>query len=323
MKQLLETAEKIRSMEIRGAGRIARAAAAELRDYAGRVQTRDIDDLNLKMKKAAKILVDTRPTAVSLPNAVRAVMRYKGETVEDAKIEIKKLGDGFVINSENAVRKIGEIGARRIRDGDTIMTHCNSSAAISIIAAAHAQGKDIKIIATESRPRWQGHLTVKQLDDLGIKTSLIVDSAVRYFMKEVDVVVMGADAITANGSLINKIGTSQLALAAHEARKNVIIAAETYKFSPRSILGELVEIEERDSSEVISPEKLGGLSNVSVKNPAFDVTPREYIDLICTEVGAIPPEMAYVIIKDFLGWGIEDMNYEGDNYATKKGTSRR
>lgn len=311
MNQLLETAEKIRSMEIRGAGRIARAAAAELRDYAGRVQTRDINDLNLKMKKAAKILVDTRPTAVSLPNAVRAVMRYKGETVEDAKIEIKKLGDEFVTNSENAVRKIGEIGARRIRDGDTIMTHCNSSAAISIIAAAHAQGKDIKVIATESRPRWQGHLTIKQLDNLGIKTSLIVDSAVRYFMKEVDIVVMGADAITANGSLINKIGTSQLALAAHEARKNVIIAAETYKFSPRSILGELVEIEERDSSEVISPEKLGELSNVSVKNPAFDVTPREYIDLICTEVGAIPPEMAYVIIKDFLGWGIEDMNNEG------------
>jgi ribose 1,5-bisphosphate isomerase len=312
MNQLLETAEKIRSMEIRGAGRIARAAAAELRDYAGRIQTRDIDDFNLKMKKAATILVDTRPTAVSLPNAVRAVMRYKGETLEDAKIEIKKLGDEFVTNSGNAVRKIGEIGARRIRDGDTIMTHCNSYAAISIIEAAHAQGKNIKIIATESRPRLQGHLTIKQLDQLGIKTSLIVDSAVRYFMKEVDIVVMGADAITANGSLINKIGTSLVALAAHEARTNVIIAAETYKFSPRSILGELVEIEERDSSEVISPEKLGELSNVSVKNPAFDVTPREYIDLICTEVGAIPPEMAYVIIKDFLGWGIEDMNNEGN-----------
>ncbi len=322
MNQLLETAEKIRSMEIRGAGRIARAAAAELRDYAGRVQTGDIEDFNLKMKKAAKILVDTRPTAVSLPNAVRAVMRYKGETVEDAKNEIKKHGDEFVTNSENAVRRIGEIGARRIRDGDTIMTHCNSSAAISIIAAAHAQGKDIKVIATESRPRWQGHLTIKQLDNLGIKTSLIVDSAVRYFMKEVDIVVMGADAITANGSLINKIGTSQLALAAHEARKNVIIAAETYKFSPRSILGELVEIEERDSSEVISKEKLGELSNVSVKNPAFDVTPREYIDLICTEVGAIPPEMAYVIIKDFLGWSIEDMNYEEVSLAAQKGTFR-
>ncbi|MCZ7356968.1 MAG: ribose 1,5-bisphosphate isomerase [Candidatus Methanoperedens sp.] len=311
MKKLLETVQKIRSMEIRGAGSIARTAAAELRDYAGRVAASDIDVFNEKMKHAAELLAGTRPTAVSLPNAVRAVMRYEGETVEEANSSIKKLADEFIRNSENAIKRIGEIGARRVRNGDTIMTHCNSAAAISIIAEAHAQGKQINVIATESRPRLQGHITIKQLDALGIKTSLIVDSAVRYFMKDIDLVIMGADAITANGSVINKIGTSQLALAAHEARKNVIIAAETYKFSPKTLLGELVEIEERDSSEVISREKLEVFSNVSVRNPAFDVTPREYIDLIITEVGAIPPEMAYVIIKDYLGYGIEEMNSNG------------
>ncbi len=308
MKQLKETAEKIKSMEIRGAGRIARAAAGELRDYAGRITTRELDDFNKKMRYAAGLLISTRPTAVSLPNAVRAVMRYVGENPEEAKANIKKLADEFITGSENAVRKIGEIGARRVRDGDTIMTHCNSSAAISIMAEAHASGKKINVIATESRPRMQGHLTIKQLDSLGIETSLIVDSAVRYFMKDIDLVIMGADAVTANGSVINKIGTSQVALAAHEARKNIIIAAETYKFSPRTLLGELVEIEERDSDEVIGKEKLREFSNVKVKNPAFDVTPREYIDLICTEVGAIPPEMAYVIIKEYLGWGLGEIN---------------
>lgn len=309
MEQLKDIAEKIRSMEIRGAGLIARAAAMGLRDYAQRLEAHDIKELNDKMNCAAKLLVDTRPTAVSLPNAVRAVMRYRGETADEARIDIKKLADEFIANSENAVNRIGEIGARRVRDGDTIMTHCNSSAAISIMATAHAQGKNIEIIATESRPRMQGLLTIKQLDKLGIKTSLIVDSAVRYFMKEVDLVIMGADAVTVNGSIINKIGTSQLAMAAHEARKNVIIAAETYKFSPGTLLGELVEIEERDAEEVLSREKLGEFPNVTVRNPAFDITPGEYIDLICTEVGAIPPEMAYVIIKEFLGWGIEDMNF--------------
>ncbi len=308
MKQLKETAQKIKSMEIRGAGRIARAAAAELRDYAERLKTGDLDDFNEKMKSAAELLISTRPTAVSLPNAVRAVMRYSGETVDEARMKAVKLADEFIVNSENAVKRIGEIGARRVRDGDTIMTHCNSSAAISIMATAHAQGKNINVIATESRPRLQGHLTIGHLDRLGIRTSLIVDSAVRFFMKEVDLVVVGADAVTVNGSVINKIGTAQVALAAREARKNVIIAAETYKFSPKTILGELVEIEERDSAEVIGMEMLGKFSNVSVKNPAFDVTPREYVDLICTEVGAIPPEMAYIIIKDFLGWGIEEMN---------------
>jgi len=314
MKQLKETAQKIKTMEIRGAGRIARAAAAELRDYAGRLKTDEPDEFNKKMKYAAGLLVSTRPTAVSLPNAVRWVMRYKGETVDEAKSSIKKLADEFIANSENAVRKIGEMGARRVRDGDTIMTHCNSAAATSIFASAHAQGKEINVIATESRPRMQGLITIKQLDNLGINTTLIVDSAVRYFMKEVDLVIMGADAVTVNGSVINKIGTSQLALAAHESRKNVIIAAETYKFSPRTILGELVEIEERDSGEVLSREKLGEFSNVSVKNPAFDVTPREYIDLICTEVGAIPPEMAYIIIREYLGWELGEMNSDGKEY---------
>lgn len=316
MRQLEGTAGKIKSMEIRGAGRIARAAAAELRDYAKRLAAKDLDEFNEKMKFAAEMLVGTRPTAVSLPNAVRSVMRYKSATLDEARMEIKKLADEFITNSKNAVKKIGEIGAKRVRDGDTIMTHCNSSAAISIMAAAHAQGKHINVIATESRPRMQGLLTIKQLDALGIPTSLIVDSAVRYFMKEADLVVMGADAVTVNGSVINKIGTSQLAMAAHEARKNVIIAAETYKFSPRTLLGELVEIEERDPGEVLSREKLAELPNVSVRNPAFDVTPREYIDLICTEVGAIPPEMAYVIIKEFLGWGIEEMNSNGMKSVT-------
>ncbi len=308
MKQLKETAEKIKSMEIRGAGRIGRAAAAELRDYAGRIKTRNLDGFNKKMKYAAGLLISTRPTAVSLPNAVRAVMRYEGENLAEAKANVRKLADEFIAGSENAVKKIGEIGARRVRDGDTIMTHCNSSAAISIMAQAHASGKNINVIATESRPRMQGHVTIKQLDSLGIETSLIVDSAVRYFMKETDLVIMGTDAVTANGSVINKIGTAQVALAAHEARKNVIIAAETYKFSPRTLLGELVEIEERDSDEVISKEKLLEFSHVCVKNPAFDITPREYIDLICTEVGAIPPEMAYVIIREYLGWGLEEIN---------------
>lgn len=308
MKQLKETAEKIKTMEIRGAGRIARTAAAALGDYAEGLRTLTMDEFNEKMKYAAELLLSTRPTAVSLPNAVRWVMRYKGDTAEEAKAGIKKLADEFVSNSENAVKRIGEIGAGRVRDGDTIMTHCNSAAAISIIATAHSQGKNISVITTESRPRWQGHLNLKQLDKLGISTTLIVDSAVRYFMKGVDLVIVGADAVAVNGSVINKIGTSQLALAAREARKNVIIAAETYKFSPKTILGELVEIEERDFSEVISREKLSGFTKVRVRNPAFDVTPREYVDLIVTEVGAIPPEMAYIVIKEYLGWEIGEMN---------------
>lgn len=301
MDDLQIIADKIRTMEIRGAGRIAVAASAALRDYAKTLRSLNIEEFNRNIDEAAKTLVDTRPTAVSLPNAVALTKRHSSTNVYDAIDEIVSNSDEFIKNAEEALGKIGRIGAERIHDGDVIMTHCNSHAAISIIKTAFDQGKNISVIATESRPRRQGFITIRELNDYGIPTTLIVDSAVRLTMKEVDLVVVGADSISVNGALINKIGTSQLAMAAQEARRNLIVAAETYKFSPRTLLGEMVEIEDRASEEVIDPEILNELANVRVKNPAFDVTPAEYIDLIITEAGAFPPAMAYTIIKDYLG----------------------
>jgi ribose 1,5-bisphosphate isomerase len=306
MSTLTETAEKIKDMEIRGAGRIARAAALALREEAKSIETDSLDEFNARMHEAFHTLYITRPTAVSLPNALRIVMRYRGDNVEDARRQVIANADKFIADSENAVKLIGEIGARRLRDGDTVMTHCNSSAAASILITAFRQGKRINVIATETRPKMQGLITVDVLQKAGIPTTLILDSAVRFFMKKADTVVVGADAITVNGNLINKIGTSQLALAAHEARVPFMVAAETYKFSPRTLLGEMVEIEERDPSEVLPEEKRKQWPSLKVRNPAFDVTPHQYIDLICTEIGAIPPEMAFWVITEKLGWEIEE-----------------
>ena len=307
LKPLQETAEKISTMEIRGAGRIAKAAAVALRDYAGSLKVDSMDEFTTKIENAAKLLVDTRPTAVSLPNAVRMTSRYTSVDVEEAREEIINNAEKFIKQADDALQKIGEIGARRIRDGDVIMTHCNSNAALSIITTAFDQGKDISVIATETRPRRQGLLTGKHLLDHGIPTTLIVDSAVRYCMKDVDTIIVGADAIAVNGALVNKIGTSQLALAAHESRTNFLTAAETYKFSPNTILGEFIEIEERSIDEVLDEETLVGLPKLNVRNPAFDITPPEYIDLIITDVGAVPPGMAYTIIKEHLGWEVGEM----------------
>ncbi len=307
MQSVLKTAKKIRTMEIRGAGAIARAAASALKEHALSTKTDSLSEFNKEMKKAAQTLLKTRPTAVSLPNAIRFVTRYQGDTVEKARKSIVSSADEFIKRSEKAVEQIGKIGAKRIRDGDLIMTHCHSAAAVSIITTAFKQGKNIRVIATESRPMMQGHITVQQLSDAGIPTTLVVDSAMRYYMQDVDLAIVGADAIGVNGCLVNKIGTSQLALAAHEARVNLLVAAETFKFSPRTIFGELIEIEERSPDEVLSAQKRKSLKNVTVRNPAFDVTPPEYIDLICTEVGAIPPEMAYIIIRDYLGWELEEL----------------
>ncbi|OPY48382.1 MAG: Ribose 1,5-bisphosphate isomerase [Methanosaeta sp. PtaU1.Bin060] len=302
--QVMETAQKIRSMEIRGAGRIAIAAAASMRDFALALDAGSIEQFNSEIGRAAGILLDTRPTAVSLSNAIRMVTKYDSTDVEAARRSVISNAESFIDSSQRAVERIGRIGSRRIRDGYTILTHCNSMAALSVISTAHRSGKGIRVIATESRPRYQGITTIGMLEELGIQTELIVDSAVRSVMNDVDIVVVGADVITAGGSLVNKIGTAQIALCAHEARTSFMVAAETYKFSPRTILGEMVTIEERGAEEVL-PD-ISRYKNVRVRNPAFDVTPHSYIDLICTEVGAIPPEMSYLIIKERLGWELDE-----------------
>ncbi|MDF0592451.1 ribose 1,5-bisphosphate isomerase [Methanotrichaceae archaeon M04Ac] len=303
MEELLDTAERIRSMEIRGAALIGRAAAGALKDFALSIEAASLEEFNGEVRRAAEVLLNTRPTAVSLSNAVRIVMRYRGDDLEAARSSLAKNADSFVERSLKAVERIGEIGSRRVLDGDVILTHCNSSVALSIIKTAFDSGKDIRVIATESRPRYQGHLTIKALDGWGIETELIVDSAVRTVINEVDHVIVGADVITANGSLVNKIGTAAIALAASEARTSFVVAAETYKFSPETIMGELVPIEMRSPEEVY-PE-ISKLQHVRVRNPAFDVTPHRYIDVICTEIGAIPPEMSYLVIKEMLGGELE------------------
>ena len=254
-----ETADKIKSMEIRGAGRIARAVAEALRDHALAVQARAPDAFRQEMERAAAMLLATRPTAVSLPNAVHIVMAglEHAKSANEARAGVVRRADEFIRSSQHAVEQIAQFGASHIRDGNTILTHCNSEVALACIIEAHRQGKEIEVFATEVRPRNQGLITIRALNDAGIKTNYIVDSAVRSFINDIDLVIVGADAVTVNGAVVNKIGTAQVAHSAREARVNMMVAAETYKFAPRTILGELVRIEEGPearSSRTRSPE---------------------------------------------------------------------
>jgi ribose 1,5-bisphosphate isomerase len=307
---LEETADAIRTMGIRGAGRIARAAVEALDAHAEGLQSATPRDFRREMQRAADLLVATRPTAVSLPNAVRSVMSTldAGNDLDVMRAAFHERAQSFVVSSSGAVNRIAEYGARHIRDGDVVMTHCNSEAALACIVAAHRQGKRLDVFATEVRPRGQGLITIRRLNEEGIATNYIVDSAVRSFINEVDLVIVGADAITVNGAVVNKIGTAPIALAANEARVNMVVAAETYKFAPLTTLGDLVPIEERPPEEVLADEIAATLPHVRVRNPAFDVTPAEFVDLIITEVGAIPPSMAWLIIRDYLGWSIEQFH---------------
>lgn len=313
--EILRIAKEIREMEIRGAGKIARYAATALKIAAETVEAKEKREFLGKMREVSLMMLKTRPTAVSLPNAIRIVMnklsRKAEETdhVDELRRTVVEASDRFIRNSIKAIKRISEIGAKRIKPGSTILTHCHSTAAISIMIAAHKKfirngQKGIKVVATETRPRKQGLITARMLANNNIPVTLIVDGAIRFFMSDADVVLIGADAIAANGAVVNKIGTSLVALAAHEARVRVYVAAESYKFSPETILGELIEIEERRPEEIVSKKFLRENPLITVRNPAFDVTPPEYIDLIITEKGAFSPQAAPLILKDELGWSI-------------------
>ncbi len=212
-----EAANAIRTMKIRGAAEIARTGAEALKDEALAFRGKDLDAFRTKMKEARETILASRPTAVSLWNAVNSVfLNTSGATTVD---ELRKLmianSDDFIERSKDAIKVIGRFGAGRLKDGDRILTHCNSKAALAVIIEATREGKKLDVYATESRPWRQGLITVKDLSEAGIEASLIVDSAARWAMKRMDAVVVGADTVCSNGAVVKKIGTSQIALAAH------------------------------------------------------------------------------------------------------------
>jgi len=228
-----KTAKDIRNMRIRGALDIAIAAARAMRkELDGKSTAAVISNL----KKSGKKLKAARPTAVSLPNAVDYVLYLAeknkkldaGEFTRTTSKDIQK----FINDQERALERIAEIGANLIDSNDTILTHCNSDTVVALFERAWKDGKRFKVICTETRPRFQGHLTARALAKAKIPTILVVDSAARLMMKEfkVDKVIVGGDTVFANGDLINKIGTTQIAVADRDLDIDLIAAVESIKF---------------------------------------------------------------------------------------------
>ncbi|OIB57695.1 ribose 1,5-bisphosphate isomerase [Natrialba sp. SSL1] len=320
------TADDIAAMRIRGAATIADAAAAALATQAERSEAPDSAAFERDLRAGARELYETRPTAVSLPNALRYVLRgMEGETVAALRASTIERADTFRTELEQAQSTLGEIGANRLRDGDVVLTHCHSTDALACIEAALESGKQIEAIVKETRPRKQGHITARQLRELGVPVTLIVDNAARRYLDEADHVLVGADSIAADGSVINKIGTSGLAVNARERGVPVMVAAQTIKLHPDTMTGHTVAIEMRDEREVLSaadraeiepstemPRSAAGNgtddeasseneNRLTVENPAFDVTPPRYIDAIVTERGQFPPESIVTLMRELFG----------------------
>ncbi|ELY50510.1 ribose 1,5-bisphosphate isomerase [Natronococcus jeotgali] len=303
------TADDIATMEIRGAAAIGDAAAEALATQAERSEAATPAAFRDQLRAAARELYETRPTAVSLPNALRYVLRgIEGETVAELRESTIASAETFRTDLEQAQERLGEVGANRLRDGDVVMTHCHSTDALACVEAALDAGKHVEAIVKETRPRKQGHITAEQLREWDVPVTLIVDNAARRYLDDADHVLVGADSIAADGSVINKIGTSGLAVNARERGVPVMVAAQTIKLHPDTMTGHTVEIEMRDESEVLSETKYADIAGgdrtddgLAVENPAFDVTPPRHVDAIVTERGQFPPESIVTLMRELFG----------------------
>jgi len=297
-----ETCYAIKSMIIRGAGAIGAAAGfamAQAFIQAPKKSTSFLDH-------ARKEIEDTRPTARNLFYATEKVFRAGIQSREAAIIEAQQIADEDAQDSRN----IGKFGDELIKDGDTIQTHCNAGwlafvdygTALSPIYYAHKHGKKVFVYADETRPRGQGaRLTAWELKNERIPFKIIPDTAGAYLMSQgkIDLMIVGADRIAANGDVANKIGTLEKAIVAEHYNVPFYVAAPSSTFDPDCKSGKEIIIEERTEDEVLF--QTGMLKDGSIKellvsapgssayNPAFDVTPASLITAIITEKGIVKP----------------------------------
>ncbi len=295
-------ADKIRKLEVQGARNVAIAAIKALEALAEETSAKTRKEFLKELSEAKATLFASRETEPLMRNAVRWIISQvenSGKEKVDALAKIVSSSSSqFLKNLEASKECIAGIGAKRIRDNSVIFTHCHSSTVTHLLGKAKKDGKAFEVICTETRPVFQGRITAKELLALGVKTTFIVDSAARFFMRNADLVIVGADAITSEGNVINKIGTGTIALLAHEARKPFYVVSELLKFDPATACGDYGQIEERSPDEIWkgAPEKL------LIRNPAFDVTRRDFIHGIICEEGIIPPHSVNEVIQRKYPW---------------------
>ncbi len=302
-----EVAQAIKDMAVRGAPAIGVAAAFGLVQAVRQAVQRELPEAELVrcFQEAADTLAATRPTAVNLFWAIeRMTAKLRSVRGKGGDRILKALeAEARSIQAEDVAmnRRIGEYGARLIKDGWGVLTHCNAGAlatagygtALGVIRAAHESGKSIHVYVDETRPLLQGaRLTAWEMVQEGIPATLITDNMAGHFMQrgKINFVVVGADRIAANGDVANKIGTYTVAVLAREHGIPFYVAAPSSTVDLKLKTGADIPIEERSPSEVTAwGGKAVAPEGIAVANPAFDVTPARLVTGIITDRGIIYP----------------------------------
>jgi translation initiation factor 2B subunit (eIF-2B alpha/beta/delta family) len=278
------------------------AAEEALRRFAALVAEAEKPSQLLEAVDYLAATVAARPFSAPLANTAREILSRIAEAGYSSIDELKESLTGLVRDVLRRVleetEEAAEIAARRLEDGDVIVTQSYSRSVVRAFEKAAAMGKKIEVIVAESRPLLDGIETARALARVGIPVTLIVDSATRFVMKDATKVLLGADAVMADGSVIARTGAGIVALAASEARVRVVVVAGTYKLYPETVYG--VTIETPALGDEIVPEELRE-KGVKGYAPLFEHIPPHLIDALATERGVIAPEAVPLLIKEKYG----------------------
>lgn len=297
MKPLYNVVKDIKNLKIQGAENIARAAVSAVKEHVFKsiTITKFLDNLT----KIKKQLSESRPTEPCMINSLNFIINtLKGNSLEELKNSLKENTNQafFHLNKSNQI--ISEITAKKIKKGSMVFTHCHSSTVVSALKKAKQQKKHFEVHITETRPRLQGRITAKELLAAKIPVTMYVDSAARQALKKADLFLLGADAITSEGKIINKIGSELFAEAAAKQGIPIYICVDSWKFDPKTIFGYEEDLEKRSPSEIWKnrPKEL------KICNLAFEKIDSNLITGIISELGVYKPDVFVEEVRRTSPW---------------------
>jgi len=271
---------------------------------------------DLDIKPLVQFIVDCRPMSISMGNAINylklAILATKKMPEKEAKEYVCEKIEKFIQERISVADEIiAKYGVDKISDGDVILTYARSHVVEMIFKLAHDKGKKFRVIVVDSRPLREGKGLLQRLVKYGIKCNYILLNAVSYIMREVSKVFVGAYGMMANGNLISRVGTAGVAMMAHSYHVPFIVCCETYKFTERvqlesisfNELGDpdaLLNTDEEQNNEVVEALKTWkDIPSLKLLNLMYDLTSSEFIAMVITEIGMVPPTSVPAIVREY------------------------
>ena len=297
MSSYQQIVKDIKALKIQGATNVAESAVRALAVFADKNKNKNKIGFMHNIKVFKKIIFDARPTEPAMRNAINYVLGDI-EVEENYMMAVKQRAKEVSYHFKESAERISQIGAKKIRRKMIIFTHCHSSAVVDILIKAKKRRINFEVHNTETRPRLQGRITARELARAGIPVIHYVDSAARLALKKADLMLIGADAITTEGKVINKIGSELFAELAHKHDIPVYACTDSWKFDPETIFGFEEEIEERTPKEIWPNPPKG----VEIDNHAFEKVDADLITGIISELGIYSPNVFVDQIRRAYPW---------------------